>query len=147
MSHEQQFRELLGSTQPINVEQLHAFYDGLVPVDQAFMLGRWNGGVFNTGHPGEKQLGKLGWVGKTFHQANDVDPIVCKQADGSVAASPVMGKASLRVVEYRGVSTATMVYDNHPIFDHFKKITDTLVLGVMDKKGDEFPLYFYLERA
>ena len=47
---------------------------------------------------------------------------------------------------YRGVVTATMVYDRHPIFDHFRRIADDRVLGVMDRKGDEAPLFFFLRR-
>ena len=60
--------------------------------------------------------------------------------------STVGRKASLRLMVHRGVLTATMIYDRHPIFDHFCKITGDLVLGVMDRKGDASPLYFYLRR-
>jgi hypothetical protein len=59
--------------------------------------------------------------------------------------SPIMGKASLRMVEHRGVSTATMIYDKHPIFD-FRKLDDDRVMGIMDRKGDAFPLFFWLRR-
>lgn len=45
------------------------------------------------------------------------------------------GEASLWSVEFRGESTATMVYDGQPIFDHFKKIDDTALLGLMNGKG------------
>ena len=53
---------------------------------------------------------------------------------------------TLRMVSYRGVSTATMIYDKHPIFDHFRKLDDDLVMGVMDRKGDAAPLCFWLRR-
>ena len=39
-----------------------------------------------------------------------------------------------------------MIYDQHPIFDHFRKVNDDLVVGAMDRKGDAFPLFFYLRR-
>lgn len=110
------------------------------------MLGDWEGGVFRTGHAGEQQLEAIKWVGKSFHSENDVDPIISRAADGGREANPVLGKATLRLVRYRGVSTATMVYDQHPVFDHFRKINDSLVLGVMDRKGEAFPLFFYLRR-
>jgi hypothetical protein len=58
-----------------------------------------------------------------------------------------MGAASLRRVEYRGVVTATMAYDRHPVFDHFRQVDEDTVLGVMDRKGDAMPLFFYLRRA
>lgn len=145
MSAVQVFEELRGRSE-VPVESLHALYDGLEAIDTPFMLGEWEGGVFRTGHPGEQQLVALGWVGKTFHDDNDVDPIVTRDAQGRREANPILGKATLRLVRYRGVSTATMVYDKHPIFDHFRKLDEGLVLGAMDRKGDAFPLYFWLRR-
>ncbi|MCX4245181.1 DUF4334 domain-containing protein [Paraliomyxa miuraensis] len=140
------FQALADRADPIAVDELFAFYDQLAPVDTAFMLGEWTGDVLRTGHPGEAQLGALGWVGKSFHHEDDVDPIVTRSREGERRADPVMGKASLRVVLYRGTSTATMVYDKHPIFDHFRRVHDDLVLGVMERKGQERPLFFYLQR-
>lgn len=137
---------LIARTDKVDLAELDAFFDALPAVPAAFMIGEWTGGVFNTGHPGEKQLGAMKWDGKTFRSENDVQPIICKQDDGSRAASNVMGAASLREVKYRGVVTATMVYDKHPIFDHFRLVDDNTVLGAMDSKGDAFPLYFYLRR-
>lgn len=147
MNAEERLNDLITRTGRVAVEALHAFYDGLEAIDTPFMLGAWEGGVFNSGHPGEAQLVALGWVGKHFHGDDDVDPIVTLDAQGQRQASPVMGKASLRFVRYRGVCTATMVYDKHPIFDHFKRVDERSVLGVMDRKGEAFPLYFWLRRV
>ncbi len=147
MSSEARFRQLVDSTSKVAIEDLHAFFDSLEAIDPSFMLGAWEGGVFNTGHPGEQQLEALRWAGKTFHSENDVDPIISRTAEGTREANPIMGKATLRSVRHRGVVTATMVYDQHPVFDHFRKITDGLVLGVMDRKGDAFPLFFYLRKV
>ena len=146
MSAIDRFTALKDSPDRTSLESLFALYDSLEALPVAFMQGEWDGGVFNTGHPGEKMLGRMNWRGKTFRGDNDVDPIVCHAPDGGRAASDVMGKASLRSVAYRDVVTATMVYDNHPIFDHFRKVDDDTVLGVMDRKGDEFPLFFWLRR-
>jgi hypothetical protein len=143
----QKLRGLIERDETSDVETLHALYDGLAAIDEpAFLHGDWEGGVIRTGHAGESQLGALGWAGKTFNNDDDVDPIVVRNKDGQREASGVMGKASLRVVRYRGVATATMVYDRHPIFDHFRKVDDDLVLGVMDRKGDAQPLFFWLAR-
>jgi hypothetical protein len=139
-------RDLIARTEPVAVSELDAFYDSLPAVETEAMLGEWSGGVFRTGHPGEKQLTRLGWEGKTFRGEDDVDPIVGKDAEGRRVASDVLGAASLRAVRHRGVVTATMVYDQHPIFDHFRAVDADTVLGVMDRKGDAFPLYFYLRR-
>jgi hypothetical protein len=140
------FERLAGCETEVQIVSLQQLFDELEVIDTQFMLGEWSGGVFKTGHPGEKQLVGLGWVGKTFHGLNDVDPIVSLDAKGERTANPVLGKASLRMVVYRGAATATMVYDKHPIFDHFRKVDEDLVLGVMDRKGEDVPLYFYLRR-
>lgn len=121
-------------------------FDELVAIEPAFMFGEWEGGLVPTGHSGEGQLSALRWAGKIFRGQDDVDPIVVLDEQGRRQVSPMMGKASLRVVRYRGVSTATMIYDKHPIFDHFRAVDEDLVLGVMDRKGDPAPLCFYLRR-
>ncbi len=146
MSALDRLQQLQSSRERLDLPVLLDFYDSLEALPAEFMLGEWDGGVFNTGHPGEKQLGALNWRGKTFHSANDVNPIISHTADGKRMINSVLGAASLRSVAYRGHVTATMVYDSHPIFDHFRKIDDNTVLGVMDRKGDDMPLFFFLKR-
>lgn len=147
MSQSQTLLDLTTRDELIDVAELHALYDSLGSVACDEMLGDWRGGCFNTGHRGEKMLSKLGWAGKRFTEINDVNPIMGEDGDGNLVVNDVMGTASLRMVEYRGHVTATMVYDQHPIFDHFKRVSSDMVLGVMDSKGDDFPLYFYLTRV
>lgn len=55
-------------------------------------------------------------------------------------------RARVRITEYRGKATATMIYDNLPINDVFAKIDDDTVLGVMDLKGMQQPFFFVLRR-
>lgn len=135
--------------QRIAIQELSNWFTALAPTDSAFMLGQWNGGVFNTGHPGEAQLTQLRWVGKNFDSAEDVSPIVCQDAQGKRVVSDVLGAARLRMIAAPGESTPTaaMVYDKQPVIDHFKRIDARTVLGVMDRKGDAMPLYFYLRRV
>ena len=52
-------------------------------------------------------------------------------------------KARLRMTEFRGVTTATMVYDSLPINDVFRSVDADTALGLMDRRGDEAPGYFY----
>jgi hypothetical protein len=129
-----------------SVDDVLAYFDGLPAVDPLDMIGDWDGELIPTGHPGERHLGKLRWAGKTFRGPDDVDPMMCLDESGERHASDVMGGATLRRVEFRGVSTATMVYDSHPTFDHFRRIADDAVIGVMDRKGEEAPLVFTLKR-
>jgi hypothetical protein len=146
MNAEHQFLDLLERQEKIATSELDAFYAALEPVAEAFMLGEWTGGMFFTGHVAEGMLSQMQWVGKHFHHRDLVDPIVCTTEGGSRKANDVMGRASLREVVYRGELTATMVYDKHPIFDHFKKINEKTVFGIMDRKGEAVPAYFYLQR-
>ncbi|WP_419206930.1 DUF4334 domain-containing protein [Photobacterium leiognathi] len=65
------------------------------------------------------------------------------------------GECSLWNIEFRGKVSATMVYDGAPIFDHFRKVDDNTLMGLMNGKApNNFPsiidngryYYFYLER-
>jgi hypothetical protein len=147
MNPQQQFEAIAARRERTPMAELEALFDALPPVAEDFLIGEWNGGVFVTGHPGEQQLGALKWIGKTFRSRDDVDPIVSRGDDGARVANPVMGAASIRRVEYRGVVTATMCYDKHPIFDHFRGVDARTVLGVMDRKGEAVPLFFHLRRV
>ena len=49
---------------------------------------------------------------------------------------------------YGGNVSTAMIYDDRPIFDHFRYVNDKLLAGVMEGKalGDAGPFYFYLRR-
>ena len=131
---------------PADLDEVLAFFDELPAVGIEEMLGDWDGGLVPVGHPDEGQLEALRWRGKRFNGPDDVDPMMCLDDDGVRAPSDVLGRATLRRVEYRGVVTATMVYDRHATFDHFRRVGPDAVLGVMDRKGDEIPMVFFLTR-
>ena len=65
-------------------------------------------------------------------------------------SKPLLGtsspKARLRTTRYRGVDTATMVYDQLPINDVFRKLDDDTALGAMDLRGSAKPYFFVLRR-
>jgi len=52
-------------------------------------------------------------------------------------------KGRLRTTEFRGVATATMIYDALPIHDVFRKVDADTALGLMDRRGDKAPAYFF----
>ncbi|MBI3216603.1 MAG: DUF4334 domain-containing protein [Mycobacterium sp.] len=66
------------------------------------------------------------------------------------ALRPVLGtgkpRARLRTTSYRGVDTASMIYDQLPIIDVFRKISDDTVIGAMDLRGTAQPYFFLLRR-
>ncbi len=146
MASGERLLDALIATRALTIDRLLSWYDTLPAVTVDELIGDWSGGVFDTGHPGEQKLDALAWVGKRFTGPDTVDPIVSRGADGERVANPVLGAARLRRVEHRGVVTATMIYDDHPILDHFRRVSGEAVLGVMDRKGDTSPLFFYLRR-
>ena len=56
-------------------------------------------------------------------------------------------RARLRMTEYRGTTSATMIYDDLPINDVFRRVTGDVVLGAMDIRGSARPFFFVLRRA
>jgi hypothetical protein len=56
-------------------------------------------------------------------------------------------KARIRMMEHRQKISATMIYDNLPIHDIFRKVDDNTVLGLMDFKGMKQPFFFLLNRS
>jgi hypothetical protein len=147
--HFTEFKERSGN---VPDAELDDFWATLPPAKIDEMMGEWKGGDFPTGHRATGLMQKLGWFGKTFKSASDAQPLVCLDADGNKYSNTerMNGEASLWLEEFRGEVTATMVYDGAPVHDHFKKIDDDAVMGIMNGKGvldDGRYYYFYLERV
>ncbi|MFF9150212.1 DUF4334 domain-containing protein [Streptomyces sp. NPDC014861] len=137
---------------PVAPAELDAIWAALTAVRPEDVLGAWKGGEFRTGHPLNGTLAKAGWYGKTFVSPHDAKPLICRDAEGAFYSDRALGKgeASLWSVEFRGETTATMVYDGQPVLDHFKRVDDTTLMGIMNGKGvpaDGPFFYFFLERA
>ena len=62
------------------------------------------------------------------------------------AATTKRPTARLRMTEFRGVVTATMIYDSLPIHDVFRAAASDTMLGVMDLRGMAQPFFFVLRR-
>ncbi|MGV9671148.1 MULTISPECIES: DUF4334 domain-containing protein [unclassified Gordonia (in: high G+C Gram-positive bacteria)] len=141
-------RAVDGTVDDAELDEIWAALPTLRPEE---MLGRWKGGEFTTGHQTNGLLPKVGWYGKTFISRNDVQPLVCRDENGELFSNTKLGKgeASLWMIEFRGEVTASMVYDGQPVIDHFKRVDDTTLMGIMNGKGgviDGRHLYFYLDR-
>jgi uncharacterized protein DUF4334/GXWXG protein len=141
----------LRAAEAVDPVELDALWAVLAPVRAEEVLGRWRGAGFATGHPSYALLVASRWYGKYFDALDDVKPLVCRAEDGSLFANTALaGGASLWNVEFRGEVTATMVYDTVPVLDHFKRVDEDTLLGVMNGKspvlhnGHHF--YFLLER-
>jgi len=157
-------------------QQALYLYDRLDPVDTEFMIGRWKGSEFRTGHKMDGLLDLAGWYGKLFIDPETVHPLLFYTSDPSTvyAVNPNLipmtlnypkikylrnimkwaklflktekSKARLRMMEYRGKLSAAMIYDGKSINDHFRRIDDHKVMGLMDMKGEVQPYFFILER-
>lgn len=55
-------------------------------------------------------------------------------------------QARLRMTQYRGVVSATMIYDTLPINDVFRLIDPDTLVGAMDLRGLKTPFMFVLRR-
>ncbi|HEY6685642.1 MAG TPA: DUF4334 domain-containing protein [Propionibacteriaceae bacterium] len=55
-------------------------------------------------------------------------------------------RARLRMMQYRGVVTATLSYDASPINDHVRRVDADTVMGVMDFRTIDRPFLFVLRR-
>ena len=60
--------------------------------------------------------------------------------------STTTSKATLQQINFRGKTSAAMVYDQLPINDVFRKVDDNTVLGLMDYL-DMVPFFFILKRV
>lgn len=140
-----------------NDDELFTLFDSLPEMPVEEMIGKWQGGDFKSGHWDVGALQNMNWFGKWFKSPLDVYPLVCRNEEGKLFSNKIMkGEASLWNIEFRGKVSATMVYDGVPIFDHFRKVDDNTVMGVMNGKEFEgdFPniidngryYFFYLER-
>jgi hypothetical protein len=153
MSHARaRFTDFKQRSDAISDTELDQYWATLAPATIDGMIGEWKGGEFVTGHKMNGQLEKASWFGKTFKSAADVQPLVCLDSDGNKFSNLAMGKgeASLWLEDFRGEVTATMVYDGQPVHDHFKRIDDDAMMGIMNGKGvldDGRYYYFFLERA
>ncbi|KAF6816941.1 cytoplasmic protein [Colletotrichum sojae] len=145
---EQQFLNLEKTDGNVEESAVAAVYEQLKPVVPEFLVGQWEGGSFDTGHPTHQTLREFKWAGKDFRSVDDVDPVMFYDQDRKRTWLKEYGHARVREVKYRGVVTAAMVYDKYPIIDSFRLVDENTVMGAMDSKElrDAGTYYFYLKR-
>jgi hypothetical protein len=140
--------ELRARTGVIPQAEFDALWATLPTVHIDVLRGLWQGGLFDTDHPHNRRPGVNPWYGKYFAGNDDARPDVSRNADGGLYVSESHG--SLWMVEFRGELTAALVYDQLPVLDHFKQVSDDSLLGVMNRQEDREAdswLYFWLDRV
>jgi hypothetical protein len=89
------------------------------------------------------------WIPTSMLDSNRLTRSAVARA-GFAAALPMLRteepKARLRMVAYRGVETAAMIYDRLPIIDLFRRVAPDILLGLMDLRGEP-PFFFTLHRV
>lgn len=160
----------------VTTDEALTLFDGLDVVTVDAMIGTWQGAEFPTGHRMDGMLTATGWYGKQFVDPETVHPLLFHTVDRRAAfpvnpalapvgltlptgrsyhrlitaARPLVGTskptARLRMTEYRGRVSATMIYDAKPINDVFRRVDDATVLGAMDMRGADRPYFFVLRR-
>ncbi len=148
------FGELRRREGVVDVQELSDLWDELETVDVHEVLGEWRGFAFPTGHPVDALLERRRWYGKRFVSLDEAQPLICWGEDGQLFSDVGAGKgeASLWNVEFRGEVTASMVYDGQAVIDHFKRVDDETLMGVMNGKArwvlaDGQHFWFGLERV
>jgi hypothetical protein len=145
---------------------LLAFYDDCAPLAADDLRGLWRGGAWATGTRFDGLLGRIGWYGKVFRGADDVQALLFQRPSTLLGwlnraliwpfrvpehrglVRHPMGRARLREMRFRGQVSAAMVYDYLPIIDHFRRVDATRVIGLMDLRGRrDSQLFFWLERV
>lgn len=144
---EQEVLDAIASGGEYDTTKLAELFDRLEPVDVTLLTGTWKGGGFEFGSENAVLLAQMRWYGKRFVDTGHVEPLLCLDEDGKVFSYEEMGLATLHEVVFRGKQSTAMVYDQLPVIDHFRRITDDVLLCVMDKKGDPADFYFHLTRV
>ena len=151
---------------PVRVEELLGSWHGSEvptghPLDGLLSALGWQGKKFdgpNGAHPlvfkGRKdQLFEINPWFVPLQTALKLGPLLRKPATGRIIrpllrlVRTTQPKARVRMVEYRGVATATMIYDAQPISDSFRRIDHNTLLGAMDMRGPYPPFMFSLHRS
>jgi hypothetical protein len=114
----------------------------LAPITIEDMIGTWRGGKFDGG----KEPDPIRWYGKRFVSRDHAEPLLCRAEDGSVYTYTKLGSARLREAAIFGVTSGCLIYDQQPIMDYFRKLTNDVLLGLGDVKGRPLDFFFHLTR-
>lgn len=118
-------------------------FQRLEPVSVEFMFGTWKGGKFDGG----KEPDPINWYGKRFLSRDHAEPLLCRGPDGAIYSYEKLGLARLREAGFDGKLSASLIYDQQPIMDYFRKVSNQVVIGLGDIKGRPLDFFFHLTRT
>ncbi|WEV49530.1 DUF4334 domain-containing protein [Acinetobacter sp. ESL0695] len=139
-----------------SADELIAFFDTLPEISIENIYGKWKSELLNGPWDVDFPI-KIKSFGKWFRSKFDIDPVICYNEHGELFSNKKVmhGSASLWNIDFRGKTSATLVYDHVPLFGHFRQVDENIVMGVMSGKpfeGSPEHLHkdgncvFYLER-
>ena len=157
--------QLFDALEPVNLEFMIGRWQGSGlqtshPMDGLLEVSGWYGKEFidpETVHPllfldGQGEIIKVEpkpvavkWALKMPGIKNDFMKPLLKLTNSLLKTE--QSQARLRMMEYRGKVSATMIYDYLPINDVFRKVDNNTVLGLMDFKDSSQPFFFVLKRC
>ncbi|MFT3900811.1 MAG: DUF4334 domain-containing protein [Gordonia sp. (in: high G+C Gram-positive bacteria)] len=155
--------ELFDSLPPVTVDEMIGRWHGSEvptghPMDGLLALSGWYGKEFIDadhvhpllfGTPGKFYAVNPKLIPmRTLNRAGAAFPRVMPPGGRSAfrALRTRKPRARLRTLDFRGATSAAMVYDDIPVIDHFRRLDENTVLGAMDQRGSEQTYYFLLER-
>lgn len=131
---------VLAAAPAVDPAELDAIWPALPPVHIDELRGLWRLTVLNGDHVANSRvIDPDRWFGKRFVSEHEVHPMLYLNDEGELYPNRQAtggGDASLWMTEFRGELTAAMVYDTLPIVDHFKRIDERTVLGLMNGKPE-----------
>lgn len=131
----QQFESLRQRPAFDDDRRLWDLFDSLQPASCQDILGKWQGTGIDTGHWLLPALTGMKWHGKWFVTERDVKPLVCENEEGTLYSNLALnGEASLWPIKFRGMVSASVVYDGVPMIGHLRRIDEKTLLGVVDGK-------------
>lgn len=144
MTAQEELVKMIRNKEDSDFDTLMKLYEQLEPTTIEFMIGQWHGGNFDS----KVDIGPF--YGKRFNSAEDCEPMLFKKEDGTIYAWKDWGDAQLREVRFGDKVQATVIYDDRPLMDYFRKVTDDIVIGLGDlkRKGGKPASkgFFWLER-
>lgn len=166
MTLRQEALELFDSLEPVDTEFMLGRWrgDGYPtdhPLDGLLEIFHWYGKLFESTedvHPllFAKRSGELihvnpGYMKPTFSLGEHMRKLKSNAIGNTFQFllplfSTSKSRARLRMTEYRGKTSATMIYDQLPINDVFRKLDENTVMGVMDSKVLKDPFFFKLTK-
>lgn len=120
-AEEQKMLEMYQDKKTHSAAEVDPLYEKLEAVPSEFLIGTWKGGVFE-----ENPSNPQNWYGKKIYPDLTADAWLTNNPDGSPGPNnPIMGgmgPATIRQEEYKGKTSAVLVYANQVVRDYFRKI-------------------------